>query len=262
MEVRARHPIVARPGGIALLIGGIIGWIFVVGGVFPEAAVAGPVPAAIAGIVWTLPCLLGPLLGSTTATAWIGADGITVRSFWRVRFIAYRDVEDYRIDPDRIALRLRNGKYFYLQITTRGRYVRPLPHLDHPASEIIRAGVAASRADRTPSPEEHELARGERDERAWLQAIDAHAKEDAEYRRAPIDRDELARLSADPHADPSVRAASALVLRKAGLRVEERETLRAAASTTAHPKVRVVLEEAADDEVAEVALAENVARVR
>jgi hypothetical protein len=264
LELEARHRAVAAPGGIFLLIASLLFWIFFAGGaIFPPAAIAGPVPAAIAALVWMAPILLGPLLGGTSAKVRIGRDGVFVRSLGTTRFIAFRELDELFVTKERFQLRLRTGRLYPLQLVERsGRHLKPVDHTKHHAAETIRAGIAAARLEREASREESELARGAKSDAAWLSTIDGQARDDEAYRDAPLDRAALAKLSTDPHAEPSVRAASALVLRRAGLRAAEKSRLAEAAKGTAHPQVRVALEAAADEEVHEVEVAKAVARVR
>src|SRR6476659_4215975 len=83
---------------------------------FAQLATQGPVQGAIGGLLWMLPPLaLGVLLARATARAIAGDDGVRVESFGRSRFVAYRDVDDFRIDSQRIALRLRDGSITWLR---------------------------------------------------------------------------------------------------------------------------------------------------
>jgi hypothetical protein len=102
------------------------------------------------------------------------------------------------------------------------------------------------------------LRRGERDVRAWIQALRAAgAGSRADARTAALPTDTLFRIVEDPRLGSAERAAAAVALDAAGLDDAGRQRLTAAANATAGPKLRVVLQAArdADDEALAEAMA-------
>jgi hypothetical protein len=263
-RARCRSGFASRPGGLALLIGGLILWTFVVGGAcFPPAAMAGPVVAVLAAVFWIVPPLLmGPLLAGTPGTVTAGDDAFEIRWVGTTRFIPYAAVDRYAVDAQRLVFWLKGGKVVNVQlITGEGKRTRTADPRSEPITRRIEEGLRGAREARADTHTEAALARGDRTDAIWLQSIDARALPHDDYREAALDRGALVRVASDGRTDPSARAASALLLRKIGMSQEEADALRAAATATVHPEVRVALEAATDSGVEVQAVAAKVRAV-
>lgn len=104
------------------------------------------------------------------------------------------------------------------------------------ANEVYRSGVAGEAAL---------LQRGDRPHRTWVAVLRSGGL--GTLRTAALSKDKLWRVIEDASAGPLERAAAAVALGK-DLGAEERRRLERAARATAAPKLRVVLETAADAE--------------
>jgi hypothetical protein len=107
------------------------------------------------------------------------------------------------------------------------------------AIEEVRLEWAAGQAD--PNRNVPGLSRGARTGAQWLEGLRQLGSGSASYRDGAVDLARLARLLDDEHAEPSVRAAAALVLAASGER-EAVPRLRVAAEAMAHPRLRIALE--------------------
>lgn len=257
-----RSPLASRPGVAGSLVVLILAWIFIFGGaVFPPAAMAGPITAALAGFVWIAGVILmGPIIMATVGKVRAGDDGFEVRWLGRTRYVAYRDVASATLDQERMVFTLKNGKKVFVQLARRDR--RSHATVDPRETAIARRideGLKRAGLESESARDEEELSRGKRAPAEWLASIDARARPGGEYRDAALDRGALVRVATDGLADGSARAAAALLLRKTGLNDDEARSLAASAQATLAPRVRVALESAVDPAIEEPVLA---ARVR
>ncbi len=166
----------------------------------------------------------------------IGVDGVRVGGTSRTRFFAYRDLDDVREERGDVLLVRRGRTLLRLQLhgpdaTRRAAIV-----------ERIRAGIAR-------------VAEVERDGAANLvkavspDAVARSMRGGADYRMASVSRDGLWALVEGSAVDAEARTAAARAILETGTE-EERVRIRVAAGLCADPRVRIVLEEMADEEAA------------
>ncbi len=171
----------------------------------------------------------------------IGADGILLRSGGRRRYIHHGRldrVSAHPAHPDRIDLLLKDGEHLSLPCR---------PGLGSATlQQIERARAAcASDAGEAFTPEASRLQRGNRGLRAWIEQLRAVGMgAHAAHRVAPVPPDRLWRIVESAGSRPLLRVAAAVAL---GPRLDarDRDRLRAAASNTTSPRLRVALERAA-----------------
>jgi hypothetical protein len=168
----------------------------------------------------------------------IGADGLVIPDSGARRFIPYARLARAATDahhPDRIELLLEDGERLVVPSLSGGAWL---------TSRQIEQAKAACGEDLS-TEEAPLLRRGDRAPRAWIEklravGLGAHAA----HRTAPVPPDRLWRIVECPGSSPTLRAAAAVAL---GPRLDarDRERLRAAASTTSAPRLRLALEGAA-----------------
>jgi hypothetical protein len=165
--------------------------------------------------------------------AWVGHDGVALESG---EFVGYDAVTE--------VARVRD----LLVLETPSRAERQLL-LSFDGNEAIRAEalVAESRTGARSAADgsiHRLLARADGEaESAWRSRI-ASLLEPSGYRGAPVSAEDLVQIVCDPAADPSVRLGASLLLRTLRrVTTVERDALRGVLAQTAHPRVRVALEE-------------------
>lgn len=206
---------------------------------------SGAVGAAIA-IACLLVFLGWVVMINMPARIVVGADGVLISWFWRLRFIPYAEI--LRATPvyqrlQGVALEPRRGPVVRLPTRmgwTVEQQMRDTAMLAERINEALtdaRAGGLAHDAAR--------LARGERGDAAWIAHLKAlGAGANADHRTAPMLIERLWRLLEDPLVAPETRAAAAVALSAAG-DPRARERVRVIAGATAAPRLRVALEAAA-----------------
>jgi hypothetical protein len=173
--------------------------------------------------------------GLVKGTVTAGADGLVIEWARGWRFVAYRDIADVSADGEHVRLVLRNHKVVRLRALQ--------------ADQIVKRVGSAIAQDRgaEDSLEAREAARGDGSVDEWIARIERLGSSAGGYREASLDREGFLRVVADEDASPSARAGAALVLSQAKMTDDERRTIRSAAKSSAHPKVRVALETVADE---------------
>jgi hypothetical protein len=166
----------------------------------------------------------------------IGADGILLRSAGRQRYLRHGAIERVFVIPgaERVEIVLRSGERIALPCRA-GRSSELARQIEH---ALTAAGDGAE-AD-VPR-----LLRGDRPLRGWIADLRALGMgANAAHRVAPVSADRLWRIVESPATRPTVRAAAAVAL---GPRLDarDRDRLRAAASATIAPRLRIALEAAA-----------------
>jgi hypothetical protein len=175
----------------------------------------------------------------------VGADGILFA--WpllrRSRFVPYSKIVSMTPSPGMIIFRLSDGGRYEI-MTTTSRRSRTLEQHDA-LVERIEDACSAYRAD-NDEPPLAALVRGGRSALGWVKDLRALGNASGSgYRAATLPSDALWRVALDPTASAEMRIGAGLALR-GGLDEEGRTKLREAAEASASPKVRVVLEAAAD----------------
>ncbi len=226
--------------------------------------------AAVAGIVLTLSAVVGlpawwllaliPVTRLTTqrpSTIRIGVDGVLFRWLWLSDFTPFATVRSITLRNEEkhafADLQLVDGRKVALPLGTPGgseqlAYRRLLQAFD---AYQARQGSAGTEA----------LARGNRTPMEWLTALRGLAAgANANMRTAPIENERLWTIVEDPSAAPTARASAAAALGSAA-NDAERDRIRIAAGSIAEPRLRIAVEKAADESVADVELAEALAEV-
>lgn len=216
------------------------------GGAFTElgAALGGLLAgAALFALLWRRG------MGSTVV---VGAEGLSVRELFRTRFVPWRRVRSlqlYGTSPHRgVSLTLDDGTEEQVWLGhDLGPSAETVVERIREAFELSRKGASEDASA--------QLARGGRTVDEWKAALQKLAASGgSDYRTVNLTEEQLWSVYEDGSASPELRAAAALVLRaRKGEGAAER--LRVAAEGAASEPVRVVLEQAAEGDVAEAALA-------
>ena len=239
-----------------------VGWLVGAGIVFALAGFLLTSMAALKALL--LMPMIFPLimLGFWPSRVDVGTDGVLVRWLGARKFVPYDEVD--RVEPTDTGVRLileGGDRFVDLPVgpmQTR-RPERPLEVqlrnerdalIERIKSAMIAPAVDAPAAQLEPSM----LARGGRTPSDWLASLRSMvAKREGRMRAAPVLDDQLWALLSDPSTSPSARAGAAVVLASHS---DEgtREKLRIAAQSIASPKLRIVLETAAEGEERELEL--------
>ena len=206
--------------GMALIIGG--------SAVHPMLLVAGIV-TLVAGSMLFL-----------RSSLHIGADGALLASRIGPRFIPWSEV--VRIEPSSngITFQLQRGA-FTIPLASRRRMNAYEQQLQAATLARARAALQAFQSGARPNAEARVARRG-RSVADWTRDL---FDRDGDFRQAPIHDDDMWRVVESPAADASARAGAAAVLARGGDQGARRR-LRVAAEGCTEPKLRVVLEKAAE----------------
>lgn len=180
----------------------------------------------------------------------VGADGLQISWMRRQRFLPYGDIT--HIDPYEepgmgknrwagLVVSLKTGEKVHLPIVSKQSSLRDQIYLIH--ERISEAIDTWSRGDGVAHAAL--VRRGGREASEWVRAlrgIGSFANADA--RTAPILPERLWRIVEDPSAPADARAGAAVALGQTA-DDDARTRLRAAASATAAPKLRIAIETAA-----------------
>lgn len=188
----------------------------------------------------------------------IAAEGVRLSWAGRARLLRYEDIERVNVAPREsggqlirgVEITLVDGARVYVPCGTDDRLLLDPRAL---AAHLVEARAAhAQRAVAGPVPA---LERRGRSPREWITELRRlGAGAGADHRTAALDPDALVRVLEDPAAPPAARAAAAVAVAPGDPRLKER--IRVAAGTTASPRLRVALEQAAGDEADDAALEE------
>lgn len=168
----------------------------------------------------------------------VGTDGVRLRGTFFDTFVAHDAIERVvHFSDDRVVIHHAGGKKLRLPPA--------------PASGALKERIEAARKlPREVAPAVAGLARGDRSDEDWHQALTALA-EDRSYRAGALRIEDVEATLADPGARPDARVGAAIALRD---RAEGRARIRVAAETTADADLQAALEAAAEGEVAGRAL--------
>jgi hypothetical protein len=237
---RASSPIYATVGRQMLFTFGLVfGWMFV------GAAIAG---THLGGIAFFLmfPLLFGAMW---PAKLDVGVDGILWKwLFWK-KFIPMSDVQGvFREEERGIRIQRKSGKDEVIYAAMRSRYKsnRGSQHRDAIVARVSET-LTAYQARTGGADVATLIARGTRTKEEWVGALRKLARDDGGYRDAAVREEDLLRVLEDPGAPEDARAGAALVL-KSRAKGELKERVRVAAEATASPKLRVVLDAAANED--------------
>ena len=161
----------------------------------------------------------------------LGADGLSVLSGRRPRFVPWREVRAVRLVRFDVVLSLHSGERLRIPVSA------PDPPRDRALLHDIRAEIA--RAPAAPPPAVTALQRDGRDVDQWRDALRALATRSTAYRGAAIDRDDLERVVAARDVPAEQRVGAAIAL--AALSEDGRTRVRIAAASSADLPLRDAL---------------------
>jgi len=203
--------------------------------------------------LWTRLLLVGGLYGAAgLLTRWlapdkvdVGADGLLLRlRGQKDRYVSYAEIDSVEIERRRrskpVRIDLHGGESITLK---RFETARALA-----LQSRIKEAMAASSGSKEPSFS-NQLAAGSKDTAAWRDALMKLIGGSEGYRDATMTIEDALAIVGDPTRDAQERVAAASAVRLAGAMQEPaRQQLRIAAERSAHPKLRIALNQLADDE--------------
>ncbi|XYI03772.1 hypothetical protein ACMHYB_29995 [Sorangium sp. So ce1128] len=228
-------------------------------------------PGAVIAAALGLCCLIvyAVLKFALPRAALVGTDGVSLRSFRARRFVPYASVAAVRADGRGVWLDQRSGPPLLLATVPRlsRRLLASMPRGARlgAATEVLFHRLNEAMAVAAPSDASAarfaDLDRRGRPIDAWRRALEAlvrGATGVAQYRRASVTEDDIARVLEDVAAPPERRIAAAVAL-TASDDPAVRGRVRIAASACANEALRHALEKAAEGELeaADVELAER-----
>jgi hypothetical protein len=245
-------------GGVMSVLGSLV-FAGVAGAVLIGVVLSGGASFDAVSAAW-LVAALGALAlvarGMVPAQVVIGADGISVERVFSRRFIPFGVVVGVGIDAGAVVLSLRGEPSPEpLRLPTGARYFAQ-PSYEQAAlqamlvdriEEARRAGKAGSSAGLDVAA----LGRRGRPFAAWREAVRRLGAGEAEYRRPPVPPEALARVLEDAGAPAERRIGAALALGAAG----EGRRIERAVAACADTRLRIALESAATDRLAEEEMA-------
>jgi hypothetical protein len=208
------------------------------------------------GFLGLVLAILGLSFGLVPRKVRIGHDGITERWLGRTRFHPYAEIASIEPCDGGLILVFEGGQRVEigLALLVKKGGAPPTEQMVRHVQELH----ARYRAE-PPVEGQSRLSRQRRGPSAWLSALKGLLTAGPDYRQAWLSREMLWSIVSSPAAEPSARAGAAVALRPT-LDDADRARLRRLAEVTAAPRVRVVLEAAADGAEDEV-LAEHLAAV-
>jgi hypothetical protein len=213
-------------------------------------------PFAAVCIAAAVPFLLS--LAWLLARVMAGGDGILVRRLvGATRFLSYRDVAAVRATEGGLAVILRSGRRFALQLGDRREERETRDALVKRIQDVI----ARFHEESTEEAIQALVAPGSRSPSQWIGALRSVTRAQ-DYRAAHVDEERLWRLLDDARAATATRAGAAAALLLAS-GAPDRNRLRVASDACADPRLRVALRrvaEATSDQEVDEALADVSAR--
>jgi hypothetical protein len=182
----------------------------------------------------------------------VGTDGVYLRrNLGRPRFLPYAQLRSVHHEGAEVMIDLADGSTITMHGgggRANGRWSKRL-NRDAIADmqgfvDRVNGQLAAHRSP-SASASVAALARGSRSIDTWLRDISATDENQARYRVAAIPKEQLWQIVEDASAEPTARAAAAVVLRDS-LDDAARARLHATSEACAAPKLRVVLDAVAE----------------
>lgn len=222
-----------------------------------RVGIPGALSLPIAAVIFLIEFLLVQTLFGPEHLV-LGADGIIVEKRSGRRFVPYKNLQSITTTDSRVTLRLNNGK----KVRAKAR------HLGDEEQDIIKQRVRDALALRDERSADlaafAALDRGQRDIKAWGEALQGVFSKGGGYRQAKLTLEQVAAVLVDPVAPVDRRIGAAMVLSQSG-DGDAKSKIRAAIDSSVNRKVRVALEaiergdlenaaieEAATDEAANV----------
>jgi hypothetical protein len=170
------------------------------------------------------------------------------------RFYPYAEIVDLFPADNGVQLLTKKGTVNLATSPARHRSYAQYYERRDAVAVRIREGLTAFRAGQGAANVAALVSRSGRTAEDWLKALRDLAT-GGEYRSAAVPSDQLWRIAEDPSSPPSARVGAAVALRSS-LDEAGRSRLRAAASATVSPRVRVALDRAASAEADDTAMRE------
>ncbi len=193
-----------------------------------------------------------PMIVPTTAV--IGTDGVLIKWFGTRRYVPYVSIARVEQEGTGVQFVLNDGSSARVEFgagrgTTKAYREQAQIERDTFVTRVEQARTSAPTPDAQVDPSA--VARVGRDATTWLDALRLLTQREGGMRTAPVLRDQLFGLVSDTRLDASTRAGAAAAL---GLEAgpSDRERLRVTAATIASPKLRVVVEAAANGDQAKL----------
>ncbi len=195
------------------------------------------------GIPWLLSAWCAELASQQTVT--VGSDGVALFLRGRRRVVTFAELREVRASGSGLDLVLEDGR---VVAVLAGRHD---PRLRDAMARWIASALEQARARAAGARRRVELPGSEGATFEELRAAAARTlAPSAGFRSAEVSADEVAAVLDDPTAPLRQRIAAALAL-SASEQASGKTTVRAAAGATVHPRLRVALEAAANDELDE-----------
>ncbi len=168
----------------------------------------------------------------------LGDDGVSIRRFWRMRFIPWRDVASLGQDDSRRSV--------YVFTKDGGQIELPV---DHPEVliESLRQEVERYR-ERIPTEKLRILTAPEEVDASWMKRARG-ALEAQGYRKEGLREEELAIIAEDPTQSADQRVGAALAL--SGATEDAKRRVRVAVQDSVEPGLSEAVEDALEDELKE-----------
>jgi hypothetical protein len=202
----------------------------------------------------------------------IGTDGIAYRKSLRTEFIPYAALDRVHLDTRGAMLALRDGRRVLLPIRTAG--ARPMPlsarrvpprNADEAQRRVLLDRIEEAMNARDPAAAAHvtldRLDRSGRTAAAWKDDLAGLLRTESDYRNLRISAEDLGEVIVDARAPVARRVAAAVALAP-GHADEARRRVRIAVEASADTDLRAALEQAAEGEIDETAIARAESRRR
>ncbi|MFO0548588.1 MAG: hypothetical protein U0271_09385 [Polyangiaceae bacterium] len=190
---------------------------------------------------------------SARGTVSVGLDGVEITGMFRRRFIPYKNVSAAHAAASDLVIELRDDEP--LRVHVGDAIQGASPHLARALAERIQEARALAGGVSSPKAL---LARGGRTVSEWRAALAERVRNAAGYRDAPLDRETLARVLAEPSSGVEQRVGAALAL-VGSEDPEAPDKIRVALDTTADAAVGRALQAVLDGSLEDAQLEEALA---
>ena len=185
-------------------------------------------------------------------SATVGADGVTLRSPWRRRFVPLAAIADVHRRGAHVVMTLGGAEQLVLPARRLGQTGEAAG--DALVTRIAQAKEAAATRDAASAAAVSALARGSRDVDAWRRDLLELVRSARDYRSQGVDVTALERVLGDPEAEAEARVGAAVALSSAARDPREKARRRGATEAIAGAPLRAAIGRALDGEVVEAEL--------
>jgi hypothetical protein len=206
--------------------------------------------------VLALPLALAPwilfLRDVWPGSATVGADGVTLRSPWRRRFVPLAAIAEVSTRGAHVVMTLDGAERLVLPARRLGQTGEVAG--DALVTRIAQAKEAAELRDAASAAAVSALARGSRTVDAWRRDLVELVKTARDYRSQGVDVAALERVLGDAAAEPEARVGAAVALSSTAREPGAKARLRVATEAVASAPLRAAIHRALDGEVDEAEL--------